>query len=181
MVNKIITTPAVLCVSPFHYVHGQVHEYIVENVDNVPSYYYVEKAHRLTNLLTSNVMIQVIDDKGRGIQATVSFLDCAENDSAFEVSTDSSGIGYLPKQENTRSHFIIQPKGDLLNGIEGWLNLKDTRKLTIVLGHQSVSKVRVKSVSALNTDDIQLIVNSLRKGDCPSETSGITVEVYVEI
>ncbi len=173
----------ILTAWPLCLVSGQAKEYIVENVDDVPSYYYCEKSSSLlSNLTSSNLMIQIMNTRGNVIHADVYFLNGLHNEDTIIVSTDSTGVAYIPKKKIEKGMFFVPPKGDLYNGIKGFVNdVGSVKKLTIILGQQSLSKMKIKSKSPLSSRDIQQIVDSVRRSDCIPHYNGVTIDFNIEI
>ena len=182
MVKKIFTLVLLIACS-INFIKGQEFEYIVEKVDDVPSYYYCEKySSLLSNLTSSNLMIQIMNTRGDVIHADVYFLNGLHNEDTIWVSTDSTGVAYIPKKKIAKGMFFVPPKGDLYNGIKGFVNdVGSTKKLTIILGQQSLSKMIIKSKSTLSSRDIQQIVDSVRKSDCIPHYNGVTIDFNIEI
>lgn len=180
MVKKIFTT-VLLIVCSINIIKGQEFEYIVEKVDDVPSYFYTEKNGGFLGFLSSKMMIQVVNNKGYGLPVNITFVNSADCKDTVIISTDSLGLGYMSKKMFENGKFSISTKGNLLNGIDGWINIRNTRKLTIVLGQQPMSMLRIKSNSELSIDDIRQIVDSLRRGEGPHDLPGITIDFIIEI
>lgn len=171
-----------LIIWPFCLVRGQSNEYVVENVDDISSYYYCESSMEFSSLISSKIMIRVMDTKGNGIQTNVYFLDGENNNDTIVVSTDLTGVVYIPKKMIGTGRFLILPKGDLYNGIKGYVdNIWNTKKLVIILGQKSMSKMKIKSKSPLSTKYIQQIVDSVRKCDCIPYYQGVTIDFSIEI
>jgi len=179
MVKRILLCLTIIC--SVYSAKGQSIEYLVENVDDVPSYFYTEKIGVISSLLSAEMRIQVVDNNGKGIPVNVFFINSANFKDTIVILTDSSGCGYLSKKKFETGKFFISSNGNRLNGIKGFVNIKETKKLTIVLGQQSVSKVKIKSKTKLSVENIQMIVNSLREGEYPQNLTGISIEVYIEI
>ena len=181
MVKKILML-LLLAACPVYLVSGQAKEYIVENVDDVPSYYYYERSSPFSNLESSNLLIQVINARGDGIYADVYLLNGSHNEDTIVISTDSTGLAYIPKEMIWKAVIFIPPKGDLYNGIKGGVDdIRSIEKLTIVLGLQALSKMRIKSNFSLSVNDIQQIVDSVRKKDCIPQFYGVTIDFSIEI
>ena len=180
MVKKIFTLVLLIACS-INFIKGQDFEYIVEKIDDVPSYFYTEKRGKIIDFLSSRMMIQVVNNMGYGVPVNIFFVNSADYKDTVIISTDSSGLGYISKKMFENGKFSVPPKGNLLNGIEGWVNIRNTRKLTIVLGQQPMSMLKIKSNSELSIEDIRHIVDSLRKGEEPYALPGITIDFIIEI
>lgn len=180
MVKKIFTS-VLLIVCSINYIKGQKFEYIVEKVDDVPSYFYTEKNSGIFDFLSSKMMIQVVNNKGYGLPLNIIFVNSADCKDTVIISTDSLGLGYMPKKMFENGMFSISTKGNLLNGVEGLVNIRNTRKLTIVLGQQPMAMLKIKSNSELSIDDIRQIVDSLRRGEEPHDLPEITIDFIIEI
>jgi len=178
MVKKMIALFIILTACSTYYARGQVYEYIVKNVDNIPSYFFTEKSN---NFLSSDISICIVDYKGYGVSTNIFLIDSANPKDTIVVTTDTSGIGHLSRNKMTNVFFFVAPKGNILNGCEGWIKILDTKILTIVLGQQAFSTVNIKSKSALSTEDVDKIVKSLRNGELPPEDSGIMIDVAIEL
>ena len=181
MVKKVAIL-LILTAWAFYQVSGQAKEYIVENVDDVPSYYYCERYSSFTNKTSSNLMIQIMNTRGDGVHTDIYFLNGLHNEDTILVSTDSSGVAYIPKRMIKKGSFFVPPKGNLYNGIKGVVNnIGGIEKLTIILGQQSLSKMKIKSKFSLSTREIQQIVDSVRKSDCIPHYYGVTIDFYIEL
>ena len=180
MVKKMFTLVLLIACS-IDIIKGQEFEYIVEKVDDVPSYFYTEKNGGIFDFLSSKMMIQVANNRGYGVPVNIFFVNSVDSKDTVIISTDSLGQGYMSKKMFENGRFSIPPKGNLLNGIEGWVNIRNTRKLTIILGQQPMSMLKIKSKSELSIENIRHIVDSIRRGEEPHDLPGITIDFFIEI
>ena len=189
MVKQIIVLLATTFLSTISYC--QKYEYNVENAMSEPSYYYTE-ARRLKDIYvnkieeTEKIEIRVLNSSYYNPVKCNIFFKGHETDSILTLSTDSNGYIYIPIKQmpNIQGYVDFEIKtvfNGLYNGIKGCFDIYKTRVVTIVLGKQGYEKISIESKEPIEPVRMVRLMDSLKHGNLPTEESGISTKIYIQM
>ena len=69
----------------------------------------------------------------------------------------------------------------LYNGIKGCFDIYKTKVVTIVLGKQGYEKISIESKEPIEPVRMVRLMDSLKHGNLPTEESGISTKIYIQM